>query len=238
MQHKAAFITPNKRIKTDMTEIIGTPTDESTTGVESQENIIQEEAKTFTQEQMNEIIAKRVAKVKSSYDGIDPNEFRDLKNLQSQVEDENLIKRQDFDQLMKKHKTKSDTEISSLRGELERIKIDGALIDAASQLKSIAPEQTAKLLREQVRLGSDGKVVIMDGDNVRYNDDSEPMTVSQLVSDFLDTNTYFKAAGPSGTDSTSNTTVKDNNNVTLADLDMNRPEHRDIYRKWKQEGKV
>ena len=222
----------------DTQETIGTPTDESTTGVESQENIIQEEAKTFTQEQMNEIIAKRVAKVKSSFDGIDPNEYRDLKNLQSQVEDENLIKRQDFDQLMKKHKTKSDTEISSLRGELERIKIDGALIDAASQLKSIAPEQTAKLLREQVRLGSDGKVVIMDGDNVRYNDDSEPMTVSQLVSDFLDTNTYFKSAGPSGTDSTSNTTVKDNNNVTLADLDMNRPEHRDIYRKWKQEGKV
>lgn len=105
-------------------------------------------------------------------------------------------------------------------------------------MKSIAPEQTAKLLREQVRLDSDGKVVIMDGDNVRYNDDSEPMTVSQLVSDFLDTNTYFKAAGPSGTDSTSNTATNDNQKVTLADLDMNRPEHRDIYRKWKQEGKV
>jgi len=222
-----------------MTEIIENTTDDTATGAVTQENTIQEEAaKTFTQEQMNEIIAKRVAKVKSSYDGIDPNEYRELKSLQSQVEDDALIKRQDFDQLMKKHKTKSDTEITSLRGELERIKIDGALIDAASQLKSIAPEQTAKLLREQVKLDADGKVVIMDGDNVRYNDDSEPMTVSQLVSDFLDTNTYFKAAGPSGTDSMSNTTVKDNNNVTLADLDMNKPEHRDIYRKWKSEGKV
>tara|TARA_R110000851_G_scaffold319227_1_gene483493 strand:+ start:180 stop:854 length:675 start_codon:yes stop_codon:yes gene_type:complete len=223
----------------DTQETIGTTTDDTATGAVTQENTIQEEAaKTFTQQEMNEIIAKRVAKVKSSYDGIDPNEYRELKSLQSQVEDENLIKRQDFDQLMKKHKTRSDTEISSLRGELERIKIDGALIDAASQLKSIAPEQTAKLLREQVKLDADGKVVIMDGENIRYNDDSEPMTVSQLVEDFLTANTYFKSAGPSGTDSTSNTTVKDNNNVTLADLDMNRPEHRDIYRKWKQEGKV
>jgi len=224
-----------------MTEIIGTPTENSTTGVDTQENTnIQEAevAKTFTQEQMNEIIAKRVAKVKSTYDNIDPVEYKQLQALQSQVEDEGMMKRNQYEDLMTKHKTKSDDQISSLRSELESIKIDGALIDAASRLKSIAPEQTAKLLREQVKLDTDGKVVIMDGKEVRYNDDAEPMTVNQLVEDFLTTNTYFKAAGPSGTDSVSNTTVQDNAKVDLASLDMNNADHRAIYKKWKSEGKV
>jgi len=212
-------------------------TQSSDTGAASEDSNISQ-AKTFTQEQVNEIVAKRISKVKNSYDGIDPTEYRQLLSLKDQVEDESLIKRQEFDKLLKKHKTKADDEITSLRNELTSIKIDGALIDAASKLKSVAPEQTAKLLREQVKLDSDGKVVIMDGEQIRYNDDAEPMTVDQLVDEFLTSNTYFRAAGPSGTNSQSNATVQDNNEVTLADLDLNRPEHREIYKKWKMEGKV
>lgn len=221
-----------------MTDIMDTTTTESTGDNVEGQNISQEETKTFTQEQVNDIVAKRVAKVKSTYDGIDPTEYRELLGLKDQVEDESLIKRQEFDKLIAKHKKKSEAEITSLRKELESIKIDGALIDAASKLKSIAPEQTAKLLREQVRLNDEGKVVIMDGDAVRYNDEAEPMTVDQLVDEFLNTNTYFKAAGPTGTDSQSNATVNDDKSVTLADLDMNKPEHRKIYAEWKRAGKI
>lgn len=212
-------------------------TAESGTGTEAQENNISQ-GKTFTQDEVNEIVAKRVQKVKSTYDGVDLKEYRELLNLREQVEDESLMKRQEFDKVIAKHKSKSEQEIAQLRGELERIKIDGALIDAASKLKSVAPEQTAKLLRDQVKLGEDGKVVIMDGKEIRYNDDAEPMTVDQLVDEFLTSNTYFRAAGPTGTDSQSNTGVNDTKEVSLADLDMNKPEHREIYRKWKAAGKL
>ena len=215
----------------DNTEVSGTGSDE--TG-----NDISTQAKTFTQDELNEIVAKRVQKVKSTYEGINPSEYKELLSLKDQVEDESLIKRQEFDKLLKKHKTKADDEIAGLRGELERIKIDGALIDAASKLKSVAPEQTAKLLREQVKLDADGKVVILDGGDIRYNDDAEPMTVDQLVDEFLTSNTYFRAAGPTGTDSQSNAGVQDNKEVSLADLDLNNPAHREIYKKWKMEGKV
>jgi len=198
-----------------------------------------EQSRTFTQEEVNELIGKRVAQVNQKYQGIDVEEYKALKGLKEQVEEEQLIKKQDFDGLLKKQKEKSQSEIQALRTELETIKIDGALINAGSKAKAVSPEHVAKLLRSNVKLGEDGSVVITDADgNPRYTDSADPMTVDDLVEEFLSKETYFRAAGPSGTGSGGNTQTANQQEVDIAQLDMAKPEHREIYRKLKAQGKV
>ena len=100
-----------------------------------QTNDSQVEAKMFTQDEVNELIGKRVAQVNKKFEGVDVDEYNALKSLKEQVEEEQLIKKEDFNGVLKKQKEKSDGEINRLRTELETIKIDGALIDAAAKAK-------------------------------------------------------------------------------------------------------
>ena len=196
-------------------------------------------AKTFTQEEVNELIGKRVAQVNKKFENVDLNEYNALKSLKEQVEEEKLIKKEDFNGVLKKQKEKSEGEILRLRTELESIKIDGALIDAASKAKSVAPDHVAQLLRKNIKLSDDGNVIVTDAEGKqRYTDNADPMTVNHLVEEFLSSNQYFKAAGPSGTGSTGNTNNADHKNFDLAQLDMNNPEHRKLYAEAKKQGKV
>tara|TARA_R100000734_G_C3319274_1_gene114824 strand:+ start:1707 stop:2384 length:678 start_codon:yes stop_codon:yes gene_type:complete len=195
--------------------------------------------KTFTQEEVNELIGKRVAQVNKKYDGVDVDEYKQLKSLKEQIEEEQLIKKNDFDGLLKKQREKADTEIASLRGELESIKVDGALINSASKLKAVAPEHVAQLLRKNLKLTNDGSVTVIDSEGKpRYTDKADPMSVDNLVEEFLSSHQYFKAAGPQGTGSQGNTNNVDQKDFDLTTLDMNKPEHRKIYKDLKTQGQI
>ena len=222
-----------------MTDIHGNTELESTADSTEGQNTEQATEKTFTQEQVNELISRRISQVKAKYSDIDVDEYKQLRSLKEQVEEEQLIKKQDFETLLKKQKEKADTEINTLRGELQKIKVDGALINAASKAKAVAPEQVAKLLKDSVKLEANGNVVVLDGEgNPRYNDDAEPYTVDALVDEFLSTNQFFRAAGPAGTGSASNVGEPKSNEFDLSSLDMTKAEHREIYKKMRAEGKI
>ena len=202
-------------------------------------NDSQVDAKTFTQEEVNDLIGKRVAQVNKKYEHVNLDEYNALKSLKEQVEEEKLIKKEDFNGVLKKQKEKSEGEILKLRSELEKIKIDGALIDAASKAKSVAPDHVAQLLRSNIQLSDDGNVIVIDSEGKqRYTDNADPMNVNQLVEEFLSSNQYFKSAGPSGAGSTGNTNNADQKTFDLAQLDMNNPEHRKLYAEAKKQGKV
>jgi hypothetical protein len=198
-----------------------------------------EASKTFTQEEVNELIGKRVAQVNKKFENVDVEEYKALRGLKEQIEEETLIKKEDFNGVLKKQKEKSEGEIHRLRSELETIKIDGALIDAASKAKSVAPDHVAQLLRKNIKLSEDGSVIVTDTEGKqRYTDNADPMTVHNLVEEFLSSNQYFKSAGPSGAGSQGNTNNADPQSLDLAQLDLNKPEHREIYKKMKAQGKV
>jgi hypothetical protein len=198
-----------------------------------------EAAKTFTQEEVNLLVGKRVAAVNKKFENVNLEEYNALKSLKEQVEEEKLIKKEDFQGVLKKQQEKSNGEITRLRSELEKIKIDGALIDAASKAKSVAPDHVAQLLRSNIQLSDDGSVIVTDSEGKqRYTDNADPMSVNQLVEEFLSSNQYFKSAGPSGAGSTGNTNNQDQQSFDLAQLDLNKPEHREIYKKMKAQGKV
>jgi hypothetical protein len=195
--------------------------------------------KVFTQTELNDIVAKRIAQVNKKFADIDVDEYQQLRGLRDRVEEKELMERKDFETLLKKTKEKSDSEVTSLRSQLESIKLDGALINAASKLKSIAPEQTAALLRGQLALDAGGNAVVKDADGqIRYNDNAEPMSVDQLVDEFLTTHGHFRAAGPSGTASESNSKISVNQKVDLSNLDMTRADHRAIYKEMMRKGQL
>jgi len=203
------------------------------------QEVTQVEEKVFTQQQLNDIVAKRVAQVSNKYSGFDESELTELRKFKESMEEEQLIKKQDFDGVLKKTKDKYGQEISALRTELERIKVDGSLIDAASKAKALAPNQVAKLLKDNVRLQADGSVSVVDEKgNARYTEEGDALSVDALVDEFLTSNTYFRAAGPSGLGSTSNTSESDSVEFDLSKLDMTNPEHRAKYRKLRAEGKL
>tara|TARA_B110000467_G_C18335602_1_gene497357 strand:+ start:4277 stop:4960 length:684 start_codon:yes stop_codon:yes gene_type:complete len=200
---------------------------------------VENTTKTFTQDEVNELIGKRVAQVNKKFDGVDVDEYKALKGLKEQIEEEQLIKKEDFNSVLKKHKDKSDAEVSRLRNELETIKIDGALINASSKAKAVSPEHVAQLLRKNIKLGEDGNVVVTDSaGKTRYTDNADLMSVDNLVEEFLSSNQYFKAAGPSGSGSSGNTNNASQQSLDLAQLDMNNPEHRKVYTEMKRQGKV
>jgi len=223
-----------------MTEQIIDTTPATTTEEVATEEKNNQEQRMFSQDELNDILSKRIAQVKSKYDDINPDEYRELKTLRQQQEEEQMIKRNEFDKLLKQTKVKADEEVNTLRGELEKIKVDGALISAASQKGSVNPEHIAQLLKASVRLDPNGSVTVVDSEgNPRYTESADPMSVNDLVEDFLSVNTYYRSAGPQGTGSQSNTNVKSSTqSVELSQLDLTRPDHRDIYRKMKQEGKL
>ncbi len=214
-----------------------TSTENTEVSNEGQDTSSQVEQKTFTQTELNDIVQKRIAQMKSK--SIDQDEYNSLKAFKETIEEEKQISRSDFEGVLKKHKAKSAGEIANLRNELEKIKIDGALINAASTAKAVAPEQVSQLLRNNVRLDDNGKVSVIDNDgNIRFNDDAEAFTVNMLVDEFLTSNQYFKAAGPPGTGSTGNTVEGGEVSMDISNLDLTRPDHRAKYKELKMAGKI
>lgn len=213
---------------------------QSNTGVSDDGEDTQVNAKTFTKDEVNAFVARRVAAVEKKYDGFDVEEYKTLKASKDQAEQTRLLKREEFDKILKQTKEKSDQTIAVLQGELTKVRVDGALVSAAGKLKATNPEHVAKLLRANVKLDDAGLTVVTDDNGqVRYNTDTaEQFTIENLVDEFINANPYFRSAGKPGTGSLGNTDTKVEKDFDLSQLDLTRPEDREVYKKMKVEGKV
>ena len=221
-------------METENTMVNDTNTD---TGAVESGNETQVKEKMFSQEELDSIVQKRLNQATKKYQDIDINEYNELKELKSSIEEEQLIKRQEFDKVLQKTKQASAKEVSALRNELESIKIDGALISASSSAKAVNPEHVAKLLRSNVKMSDDGSVTVLDAEgNARFTGTGDSMTVGALVEEFLTNNSYFRVAGPSGAGSESNTAPRSNKEFDLSKLDFNNPEHRKMYAERRKKG--
>lgn len=193
--------------------------------------------RTFTQAELDQIITKRLAQVEKKYQGVDLNEYQQLKQLKEQRDQEEAIKRQDFDKVLNQVKSVSEQKIAALTRELETIKIDGSLISEASARKAVAPDKVAALLRNNIKLTADGSVEIVDNKGqVRYNaDKAQPLTVGELVDEFLKENPFFVAAAPAGTGTRTGTSNGAGiPKIDITQLDMKNPEHRKVYAEYRK----
>ena len=97
-------------------------------------------------------------------------------------------------------------------------------------------KQVASLLRNNVKLGDDGEVYVLnENGEIAYDTDSAtPQSVDKLVNSFLDANPHFLRAGPSGSGSETSVGEKSNGQIDISSLDMKNPAHRQKYAELKK----
>jgi acylphosphatase len=203
------------------------------------EEVIEEKEPMVSQSEVDKIVERRLAREKSKYEkmysGIDPEQARKLLQEKENKEMEDQKARGEFEKILKEQAEKSNKEIAGLRSEIEKVKVDGALLNAASKNSAINPEQVKDLLKGNVKLTDDGKVEILAENNQpMYNKDGDLKSIDEYVKDFITDNPHFQTATPSGSGSKANLGKVDAKPFNLADLDMTKPEDRKQYAEYKK----
>ena len=215
-------------------EPIDTQTIDQDSKMKPSEDVVS--TKTYTQEQLDAIAAdirrKSETKISKKFEGVDVEKYRDLLDKEEKIELEKQKKKGEFDSILKQQAEKFGSKINTLTSELTKIKVDGALLNAASTKKAINPEQVARLVRESVKMSETGEVEVVDKNGtVRYSDTGTAMTVDGLVDEFLKANPHFVQAGLAGGGSKSNVSPDTNtSNVDINKLDLDNPEQLALYR--------
>ncbi len=162
-----------------------------------------QESKTYTQEDMDRVVSDRLARERRKFekqlDGINLEEARQIMLEREQAQIERQKEKGEFEQVLKQTVEKKDQEIAKLNAALHSTKIDGALLTAANKHNAIDSEQVATLLRHSIRLSDDGMVEVIDANGaVRYNDNADPLTIDEAVSEFLTASPHFVRASQGG----------------------------------------
>ena len=194
------------------------------------------ENNTLTQDEVNKIIAERVAREKAKfekkYSGVDLDHYNTLIEAEEQRKTQEMEKRGEYEKLLKEQAEKFNSKIQTYETELHSIKVDGTLLGEASNQKAVNPQQVVSLLKGNLKLNEAGGVDVVDTNGqVRYDDNGNALTVSNLVNEFLTANPHFVSAGPSGSGTGSGVGKQNpvvDNDVTK--LNMQNPEHRKRYR--------
>ena len=165
-----------------------------------------EPEKTLTQAEVDKIVADRVGrerrKFEKKYEGVDVDQFTKWQEQQAQSEVDQATAKGEFEKVIKMQAEKKDAEIAILNKRLTNNEVDGAILRAAEIGQAVAPTQVTELLKGKVRLSSEGVAEVLDNDGTtRYGDDGSPLTVHQLVGEFLTTNPHFVKASLGGSGS-------------------------------------
>lgn len=223
-----------------MTEETGTNQVETSTAPQTEQEItaqVQEETtgKALTQDEVNKIVAERVAREKAKfekkYSNVDVNLYNELIEKEEQRKQQELEKRGEYEELLKSQAEKFNAKIQSYESELHSIKIDGTLMNEATNAKAINPQQVVALLKSNLKLNEAGGVDVVDAQGkVRYDDNGNPVAVSTLVNEFLSANPHFQQAGAQGSGTQGAVGKQQNVDLTLEQLDMKNPAHRQKYK--------
>lgn len=216
-------------------------TDETlaTEGTETSTNQTQAE-KTYTQKEVDDMMARTKSaitkKVASKYEDLgDPDQIRDILSQHQKREQENAMKRGDFEKVLQDIASKKDAEIQKRDRIIEQFKLETPVIDAAARYRAVNPDQVKALVRNNLRLNGEGDVEVVDNEGkVRYDDSGRPLSVDTFVQTWLQSNPHFVQATPSTTASRSNISNSGGGSVDINKLDMTNPEHRKIYAEFRK----
>jgi len=211
--------------------------------VETKEEVIQVQetpTQTFTQDEVNNIVERRLAKERGSMYkklGVDDLDIAvTAVKTQKEAEEKQRIQKGEFEEILKTRTQEFNKEKSNLESQLKDIKINKSLLSSASKNKAINPDQVVELLKDNIKLNETGNVEILDKNGIaRYNKLGELLSTDELVQEFLTQNPHFVSATPSGSGSVSNVDRQElNKPLNLSDLDMNNPKDREAYREYRK----
>lgn len=110
------------------------------------------------------------------------------------------------------------------------------LVNTASKLKAINPNEVKALLRQSLKLNDSGSVeVVSETGTPRYNEKGDIMSVNELVAEYLNNNPHHVVATPSGSGSQSGIGGNTLKPFNIADLDLNKAEDRKVYAEHKRQ---
>ena len=195
---------------------------------------------TFTQDEVNNIVERRLAKERGSmYKKLGVEDLDIAVNAvktQKDLEEKQRIQKGEFEEILKTRTQEFNKEKSNLENQLKDIKINKSLLSSASRNKAINPDQVVELLKSDIKLNESGNVEILDKSGLaRYNKMGELLSTDELVQEFLTQNPHFVSATPSGSGSVSNVDRSElNKPLNLSDLDMNNPTDRKKYSEYRR----
>ena len=212
----------------------------NTENTDNSQNDNQATAKTFTQDEVNAILAKTKSQLEKKYSSKyeelgDPEQLREIVSQHQKIQQEQALKRGEFDRIIQELAAKKDAEIQKRDRVIESFKVETPIVDAAARYRAVNPEQVKALIRNQVRLGAEGEVEVLDEKgSVRYDDSGKPVSVDSFVQSWLQSNPHFVSAAPATTNTRSNVTGNTAKKVDMKNLDMKNPEHRKIYAEYRK----
>lgn len=200
--------------------------------------------KTFTQEEVNAILARTKSQLErkfaSKYEDLgDPEELRTIKSDWEKRQQEQQIKRGEFEKTLQELAAKKDAEIQKRDAMIKEYRVNMPLLSAAAQYRAVNAEQVKALLSNQVRLNIEGEVEVVAQDgSVRYNNSGQPVLVEDLVREFLDSNPHFVQAAPATTNARSSISNQAPSKIDITKLDMKNPDDREIYRQYRKQAGI
>lgn len=193
----------------------------------------------YNEQQLEDAIKSRLSRERSKIykelgtDNLETAKIAMKEKENKEIEDQKS--RGEFEKILKEQAEKSNKEIAGLRSEIEKVKVDGALLNAASKNSAVNPDQVKDLLKSNVKLTEDGKVEILaENKQPMYNKDGDLKSIDEYVKEFITDNPHFQTATPSGSGSKANLGKVDAKPFNIADLDMTKPEDRKQYAEYKK----
>ena len=196
--------------------------------------------KTYTQKEVDDMMAKTknavMKKISSKYEELgDPEELKTIVSNYQKVQQENQLKRGEFDKVIQELASKKDAEIQKRDKIIESFKVETPIVDAAARYRAVNPDQVKALVRNHVRLNQEGEVEVLDDKGVvRYDDSGKPVSVDSFVQSWLQSNPHFVSATPATTNSKSNISTSTTKKLDITKLDMKNPEDRKIYAEYRK----
>lgn len=196
--------------------------------------------KTYTQKEVDDMMARTKSaitkKVASKYEDLgDPDQIREIIAQHNKREQENAMRRGDFEKVLQEIASKKDAEIQKRDRIIEQFKLETPVIDAAARYRAVNPDQVKALVRNNLRLNGEGEVEVVDNEGkVRYDDSGRPLSVDTFVQSWLQSNPHFVQATPSTTASRSNVSNSNGGPIDISKLDMSRAEDRKLYAEYRK----
>ena len=191
--------------------------------------------KTFSQAEVNAILARTKSQLEkkfaSKYEDLgDPEQLREIVSQHQKIQQEQQLKRGEFEKVLQEKMSAKEAEIQKRDRIIESFRVETPIVEAAARYRAVNPEQVKALIRNSVRLNTDGEVEVLDDKgSVRYDDNGRPVSVDSFVQSWLQSNPHFVSAAPATTNTKSNVTGTATKKVDISKLDMKNPEHRKIY---------
>ena len=152
---------------------------------------------------------KELSEQLEKFDGLDPDEIKELKKKAHEAEQERLKAEGKFEEALKKATSELQAENEALRTQLQSKdeKLTNTLIDSTVKSaiadKAINPDQVLSLIKPNIKMDGDSPVVYK-GDAPMLDDKGQKVSVADYAAKFLESNPHFVKPGKQGSGSRGN----------------------------------